>query len=303
MAGVITTGNHPKALWPGVRKWFGRSYDQYPLECAMVFDSDTSNKAYEEDVEVTGFGLAPVKAQGNAVSYDSESQGYTKRYTHVAYALGFIVTKEELADNLYEIVGKRRAQALGFSMRQTKEVVAANILNRATESAYAGGDGKELLATDHPSIAGDWSNELAVAADLSEASLEDLLIQIRGATNSRGLQIAIKGQKLIVPPELSFEAERIVKSTLQNNTANNAVNAVRSMGLLPEGVMTYDYLTDADQWFVKTNCPAGLMNIKRSALEFSNDGDFDTDNAKAKAYERFSFGWTDPRGIFGSPGA
>lgn len=300
---VITTGNHPKALWPGVKEWFGRSYDEFPVECTMVFDTETSRKHREEDVEVTGFGLASVKAEGNAVSYDSESQGYTKTYTHVAYASGFIVTREERDDNLYEIVGKRRARALGFSMRQTKEVVAANVLNRATDSNYTGGDGKELLATDHPSLAGNWSNELAVAADLSEASLEDILIQIAQATNSRGLRIALQGRKLIVPPQLSFEAERIVKSTLQNDTANNAVNAMRSMGMLPEGVMTYHYLTDPDQWFVKTNCPAGLQMIMRTPVEFGKDNDFDTDNAKAKAYERYSVGWTDPRSVYGSPGA
>lgn len=300
---VITTGNHPKALWPGIKAWFGRSYDEFPIECTMVFDKETSRKNYEEDVEVTGFGLAGVKAEGNAVSYDSESQGYTKRYTHVAYALGFIVTREERDDNLYEVVGKRRSRALGFSMRQTKEVVAANVLNRATDSNYTGGDGKELLATDHPSLSGTWSNELSVAADLSEASLEDILIQIAQATNSRGLRIALQGRKLIVPPQLSFEAERIVKSNLQNDTANNAVNAMRSMGVLPDGVMTYHYLTDADQWFVKTNCPNGLQMVMRTGLEFTQDNDFDTDNAKAKAYERYSVGWTDPRSIYGSPGA
>lgn len=303
MAGVITTGNHPKALWPGIRAWFGRMYDEYPVECTQVFDQDTSEKAYEEDVEVTGFGLAPIKAEGQSLSFDSETQGYTKRYTHVAYALGYIVTKEELDDNLYEDVSKRRSRALAFSMRQTKEVVGANILNRATDSNYVGGDAKELLATDHPSLAGNWSNELSVAADLSEASLEDILIQIATANNSRGLRIALVGQKLIVPPQLSFEAERITKSTLQNDTANNAINAMKSKGLLPQGTMTYHYLTDPDQWFVKTNCPNGLMHIKRKALEFDKDNDFDTKNAKASAYERYSFGWTDPRCIFGSPGS
>lgn len=303
MAGVITTGNHPKALWPGIRKWFGRTYDEFPVECTMVFDTDSSDKAYEEDVEVTGFGLAPIKAEGASVSFDSETQGYTKRYMHVAYALGYIVTKEELDDNLYEIVSKRRSRALAFSMRQTKEVVGANILNRATDSNYTGGDGKELLATDHPSLAGNWSNELTTAADLSEASLEDIMIQIATATNARGLRIALMGQQLIVPPNLAFEAERIVKSNLQNDTANNAINAMKSKGLLPKGVMTYHYLTDTDQWFVKTNCPSGLQMLTRKALEFDKDNDFDTKNAKASAYERYAFGWTDPRCIYGSPGS
>jgi hypothetical protein len=303
MSGVITTGNHPKALWPGVNAWFGTSYKERPIECEMVFDREGSEKAYEEDVEVTGFGLAPQKAEGSAVSYDSHSQGYTKRYTHVAYGLGYIVTKEELADNLYEKVSKSRAKSLAFSMRQTKEIVGSNVFNRAFDSNYAGGDGKELLATDHPSLNGSWSNELAIAADLSEAALEDMFIQIMNATNSRGLKIALTPRKLIVPPNLSFEATRIVKSNLQNDTANNAVNAMKAMGLLPEGVMTYHYLTDTDAWFVKTDCPEGLKLFQRAAIEFTKDSDFDTENAKAKAYERYSFGWTDPRCLFGSPGA
>lgn len=303
MAGVITTGNHPAALWPGVRKWFGKNYDEFPVEYSKVFDTVQSEKAYEEDVEATGFGLPAVKAQGSAISYDSDAQGYTKRYTHISYALGYIVTHEEMKDNLYEEVSKRRSRALAFSMRQGKEVVMANILNRATDSNYTGGDGKELLATDHPSLAGDWSNELAVAADLSEASLEDLLIQIGQAKNSRGLRIAIQGKKLIVPVNLAFEATRILKSNLQNDSANNAINAMKSMGVLPEGVFVYHYLTDTDQWFVKTNVPNGLMHIEREAMVFDKDGDFDTMNAKAKAFERYSAGWTDPRGIYGSPGA
>jgi hypothetical protein len=298
----ITTGNHPAALWPGVRKWFGKTYDEFPVEYSKVFTTDTSEKAYEKDIEATGFGLAAVKAQGSSISYDSDAQGYTKTYNHIAYALGYIVTHEEIKDNLYEEVGTRRSKALAFSMRQTKEVVMANILNRATDSNYAGGDGKELLATDHPSLAGNWSNELATPTDLSEASLEDLLIQIGQATNSRGLRIALNGQKLVVPINLGFEAERIVKSTLQNDTPNNAINALRSMGMLPEGVFVYHYLTDTDQWFVKTSAPNGLMHIEREALAFDKDADFDTKNAKAAAYERYSGGWTDPRGIYGSPG-
>lgn len=303
MAGVITTGNHPKALWPGVNAWFGAKYQEHPLECTQVFNKSTSRKNYEEDVEQTSFGLAPVKAEGAGVQYDSHSQGYTKRYTHVAYALGYIVTKEELDDNLYTEVSMKRAGSLAFSMRQTKETVAANIFNRAFDSSYTGGDGKELLATDHPSLAGDWSNELAVAADLSEASLEDLMIQIMNAKNSRGLKISLMARKLIVPPALAFEAERIVKSNLQSGTANNDLNAMKSMGMLPEGVMVWHYLTDDDAWFLKTNAPEGIKHIERKAIEFTKDNDFDTDNAKAKAYERYTFGWTDPRAVYGSAGA
>jgi len=228
MAGVITTGNHPKALWPGMRKFWGREYNEHPLEYTQIFEVERSEKNYEEDTEVTGFGLAPVKAQAGAVSYDSESQGPTKRYTHITYGLGYIVTREELEDNLYEVVSKRRIKALAFSIRQTEEIVAANVLNRAFNSSYTGADGKELCATDHPTVSGTQQNELSTAADLSEASLEDMMIQIMQAQNSRGLRISLMPKKLIVPPQLAFDAERIVKSTLQPGTANNVGTASSS---------------------------------------------------------------------------
>lgn len=303
MAGVITTGNHPKALWPGVKAWWGRQYDEHQEEFVDLFDADTSTKNYEEDVQVTGFGMAPVKAEGASVQYDSETQGITSRYTHVAYALGYIVTREELDDNMYEVVSKRRAQALAFSMRQTKETVAANVYNRAFTAAYSGGDGKELLATDHPTLSGDQSNELATAADFSEASLEDLIIQIMGATNERGLKISLMPRCLIVPRQTWFEANRVLKSTLQNDTANNAINALKATNALPEGIKVNHYLSDQDAWFVRTNAPRGMLHYQRTPIEFTQDNDFDTENAKAKNYERYSFGWTDFRGLYGSPGA
>jgi phage major head subunit gpT-like protein len=252
---------------------------------------------------LTGFGLAPVKNQGGSISYDSETQGITSRLTNVTYALGYVVTMEELQDNLYEMVSKRRAKALAFSMRQTKETVAANILNRGFNSSYTGGDGKELLATDHPTLDGTQSNELTVAADLSEAALEDLLVQIMQAKNSRGLRIALKGDKLIVPPALFYEANRILKSALQNDTANNAINALKATNALPGGIVLNHYLTDSDAWFIKTNCPEGLIYQERMAMEFEQDNDFDTKNAKAAAVERYVFGWCDWRSIFGTPGA
>lgn len=301
---VISTGNHPKALWPGVNTWFGQKYSEHPMECSMVFDTTSSKKSYEEDVESVGFGLAPVKSQGGAVSYDTHAQGNTKRYTHIAYGLGYIVTREEMDDNLYKEVSMKRAGALAFSMRQTKETVAANIFNRGFSNSYTGADGKELFATDHPvQGGGTQSNEPSVDVDLSEAALEDLLIQIMNAQDARGMKISLMGKKLIVPPALAFEAQRIVGSELQNDTANNAINAVRSMGLLPEGVMVWHYLTDTDAWFIKTNAPDGVKHFQRVAMEFSRDKDFDTDNAKAKAYERYSYGWTDWRGVYGSQGA
>lgn len=301
---VITSGNHPKLLWPGVNKIWGRSYGEHPLECTSIFDSEGSNQSYEEDVHVTGFGLAPVKAEGNSTTYDSETQGYTSRYTNVAYSLGFIVTREEIDDNLYMKRAGTRAAALAFSMRQTKENVGANVLNRAFNNSYTGGDGLELCSTAHTDdVGGTWSNELATAADLSEASLEDMLVQISNAKNGKNLKISLMGQKLIIPTALQFEAERILKSSQRVATSDNDINAMASRGMLPGGIVINHYLTDTDAWFVKTNCPEGLKLYNRVGIEFSKDNDFDTDNAKAKAYERYSFGWTDPRGLYGTPGA
>ena len=300
---VITSGNHPKALWPGINAWWGRKYDEHKTEYTDLFDMETSDQSYEEDVQVKGFGLAPVKAEGAGISFDAEVQGFTKRYTNVAYALGYIVTYEELKDGLYETVSKRRSEALAFSMRQTKENVGANVYNRAFNSSYTGGDGKELLATDHPSSAGDWSNELATAADLSEASLEDLIIQIAGATNDKGLKISLMPRCLIVPRQLWFEANRILKSTLQNDSANNAVNVLKATNVLPEGIKLNHYLTDADAWFVRTNAPNGLKCFNLEAVSFTKDNDFGTKNALAACYERYVMGHTDPRALYGSPGA
>lgn len=300
---VITTGNHPKLLWPGLNALFGLTYNDIPLQHTMVFDVATSDKAYEEDQEITGFGLAPVKSEAGSISYDTHTQGPTTRYTNVTYGLGFIESREAVEDNQYKGRATSRTKALARSMRVTKETVMANIFNRAFNSSYTGGDGKEMIATDHPTVDGTQSNELSVAADLSEASLEDLLIQIMNATDSRGLRINLMGRKLIVPSNLAFEAERIVKSNLQNDTANNAVNAMRSMGLLPEGVMVWRYLTDVDAWFIKTDCMDALRLFNRRALSFEKDSDFDTDNFKHKATERYVGGWSDWRGVFGSPGA
>lgn len=300
MPGTITTGNHPKALWPGMHAFFGLSYKEHPEEWSQCFEVEKSAKNYEEDTLGTGFGLAPIKTEGGSVSYDSENQGYTKRYTHVAYGLGYIVTKEELDDNLYEILSRRRIKRLAFSMRHSKETVHALVLDRATNSSFTGGDGKELLATDHPTLSGNQSNELATAADFSEASLEDIIIQIGLAKNERGLQIALRPTKLVHPVNLMFDVNRVLKSELTPDTANNAINAVRLVGLKP---MVNHFLTDTDQWFVQTDCPNGMTTFERKMIEFTTDNDFDTENAKAKAYMRFSTGWTDFRGMYGSPGA
>ncbi|WP_299477005.1 Mu-like prophage major head subunit gpT family protein [uncultured Paracoccus sp.] len=303
MAGVETTGNHAKALWPGVRAWFGAKYNKHPQEWSKIFDARNSEKNYEEDVEITGYGLAPVKTEAGSVAYDSMNQGATKRYTHVVYGLGFITSEEEFEDNLYKDKSFRRTEFLAFSIAQTEEIVAANVLNRAFNSSYTGADGKELLATDHPSLAGTWANELGTAADLSEASLEDLCTLIMEAKNSRGLNIALMPKRLIVPPALAFDAERILKSQLQSGSETNDINALRSMGLFSEGAVVNHYLTDSDAFFVKTNAPYGLTRFTRRAAAIQKDGDFDTGNMKCKSTIRFSVGWTDPRGLYGTPGA
>lgn len=303
MAGVITTGNHPKALWPGIQAWFGLKYDQHKQYCDMMFDITDSSKAYEENVESTGFGLAPIKSEGSSVEYDSTTQGPTTRYTPNVYSLGYIVTEEELEDNQYEQLAKGRSEALAFSMYTTKQIVASNIFNRAFNSSYVGGNGVEMISTAQVTDDGTQSNRLAVDADLSEASLEDMLVQISQAKNGRGLEIDLRGEMLIVAPANMFEAQRILKSTLQSGTANNDVNAIKDMGLLPKGFIHNPYLTDADAWFVRTNAPSGLKGFRRRGLTFTRDNDFDTSNAKAKASERYSFGWTDWRGVYGTSGA
>jgi len=306
--GIINTGSFAKALWPGISKWYGETYNEWPEEYTALFDHATSNKAYEEEVGVSGFGLAQEKTQGAGVAFDEASQAFITRYINKTYALGFIVTQEAMEDNQYDlsVLGKAKAKALAFSMRQTKEIIAANIYNRAFTGSGnpTYGDGKVLCASDHPLKAGgSFSNVLAVAADLSEAALEQACIDIGGFVNDRGLKISIMPESLHIPKELMFEAERILKSTLQNDTANNAVNALRSTGMFKKGVKVNHYFTDADAWFIRTNCPEGMKYFERVATEFGMDNDFDTYNARFKARFRCAFGNTDPRGIFGSAGA
>jgi len=303
MAGIITTASHPKALWPGIKAFWGQVYEEHKEEYSELFDSDTSSMNYEEDVQLTGFGLAPVKSEGSGVAYDSELQGFTTRYTHVAYALGYIVTKEELDDNLYEQVSRRRAAALAMSFRQTKENVGANIYNRAFNSTYLGGDGVSLANTAHPNTSGGtFANKPSVDADLSEASLEDALTAIMGFQNDRGLLINVMPRSLIVARQNFWNANRILKSAYTPTTANNAVNVLVATNALPEGIVMNHYLTSPNAWFVRTNIQNGLKYYSRVGIQFDQDNDFDTMNAKAKGYERYSFGWTDPRAIFGVNG-
>lgn len=302
MAGVITRSNHPDALWPGVKDWFGLSYDKHPKEWREIFDPQSSDKAYEYLVEATGFGLASVKPEGQSVVYDSDQQGVKNTWTNVTYGLGYIVTEEELEDDQYEYVSRRRARSLAFSMNQTEEIVHANVLNRAFSGSYVGGDGVSLISAAHPTLSGAQSN-LITAADFSEASLEDGLKQIARATNARGLKIALQATKLIVSVGDMFNAQRILYSELRPGTANNDINAVKSMGMLPSGVTVNHYLTDQDAWFLQTNAPDGLVSLRRRELVFQQDNDFDTDNAKAKSTQRYVPGWGDWRGLYGSEGA
>lgn len=300
---TITTGNHPKHLWPGVHDFFGQSYSDHREEWRDLFDVKSSTMSYEELVQDTGFGLAPIKTQGASVSYDTDAQGFTKRFTHVVYALGFIVTREERDDNQYTKVATKRAGSLKRSMIQTKENVCANVYNRATTSGYTGGDGVVLLSASHPTLSGNQSNILATPADLSEQAIEDMIIQIMGAKDDRGLTIKLMPQSLHIARQNWFEANRILKSTLQNDTANNAINVLRAENMLPGGVKPNHYFTDADQWFIRTDCPDSMVFFQRDPLEFTKDNDFDTENAKAKARERYSCSHGDWRGVYGSPGA
>ena len=301
--GVISTGSIPKLLWPGLHAVWGQEYKELEQEWRPLFDVDTSDKNYEEDVLLPGFGLAPVKPEGTGILYDTTQQVYVSRYTHVAYGLGFILTFEEIEDNLYEKAALNRTGKLARSFRQTKENVGANVYNRAFNGSYVGGDGVSMISTSHPTQAGLQSNRLTVDADLSEASLEDISIQIMNATDDRGLRINLEGRSLIVPPSLVFEATRILQSQLQNDTANNAINAMKAMGLFPEGIKVNRYLTDTDAWFVRTDAKNSVTCFERNKAMFAQDNDFDTSNLKYKGYERYSFGWSDWRGVWGSQGS
>lgn len=301
---IINTGALASALLPGVNEWFGNMYKRYPDEFSQIFDVYKSDMNTEKDVNVHGFGLGVVKLEGESVSYDVMQQGFSKYYQHVTYGLGFVITQEAIEDNLYMQLARSESEALALSMKQVKENVAANILNRAFNSSYVGADGVELCSTAHLlSRGGNFSNKIAVAADLSELALEQALIDISLFVDDASLKMQSRGIKLIIPPQLQFEACRILKSDLQNDSANNAINAMRSEGMLPGGYAINHYLTDADAWFIKTDAPSGLKHFVRRALVMDNDTEFNSNNMLYKATERYSFGWTDPRGIYGSPGA
>lgn len=304
VGGVITTGSHPKALWPGVHAFWGQIYEAHAEEYPDLYDIESSDKAYEEDVQITGFGTAPVKAEGGPISYDSEIQGFIQRYTHIAYALGYKVTYEEIRDNLYEVIGMRRAKANAFSIAQTIENIAAAVYNDAfTGAVFTFGDGVQMLSTAHlNATGGTFSNRLSPDADLSETSLEDIIVQAMGLQNDRGLLVNIMAQSLHVARQEWFNANRILKSVLQSDTANNNLNVLKATNALPKGIKMNHYFTAPHAWFVRTNCPQGMTMFWRDRPEFTQDNDYDTKNAKASTYMRFSVGGTDPRSVLGSNG-
>ena len=299
---AISRGQLVKELEPGLNALFGLEYKNYANEHAEIFDTENSDRAFEEEVMLSGFANAPIKAEGTGVSFDNAQETFTARYTHETLALAFAITEEAIEDNLYDRLASRYTKALARSMANTKQVKAAKVLNNGFGTAD-GGDGKELLAADHPIVTGTEQNELTTAADLNETSLEQALIDIAALTDERGLKIAAKGMKLIVPSALQFTAERLMKSTQRVGTADNDINAVVSMGMIPQGYTVNHYLTDTDAWFVKTDVPNGLKHFVRAPLKTAMEGDFTTGNVRYKARERYSFGFSDWRGIFGSPGA
>ena len=293
-----------KELEPGLNALFGMEYDRYENEHAEIFEQESSDRAFEEEVILSGFGAAPVKGEGAAVSYDSANEGPVSRYTHETIALAFSITEEAIEDNLYDRLSSRYTKALARSMAHTKQVKAASILNNAFSTVNTYGDTLELCSDVHTTVGGGtFKNELSVAADLNETSLEQALIDIAAFIDERGLKIAIQGRKLIIPPELQFVAERLMGSAQRPGTADNDVNAMRSMGMLPEGYVVNHFLTDTDAFFIKTDAPNGFKHFERTPLSTSMEGDFDTGNVRYKARERYSFGVSDVRCVFGSPGA
>ena len=297
---AISRAQLVKELEPGLNALFGLEYKQYANEWNEIFDSESSDRAFEEEVMLAGFSNAAVKPEGQGVQFDDAQETFTARYTNETIALAFAITEEAIEDNLYDRLASRYTKALARSMANTKQVKAAAVLNNGFNASFAGGDGKALFADDHPTIAGSFKNELETGADLNETSLEQALIDIGKMTDERGLKIAARGMKLIIPSELQFTADRLMKSEGRTGTADNDINAIRNMGMIPQGYTVNHFLTNAKKWFVKTDVPNGLKHFVRSPIKTSMEGDFDTGNVRYKARERYVFGFSDPRGIFGS---
>ena len=301
---AISRAQLVKELEPGLNALFGLEYKRYENEAGQIFDNESSDRAFEEEVMLSGFGTADVKPEGSGVQYDDAQETYTARYTHETVALAFALTEEAIEDNLYDRISSRYTKALARSMATSKQVKGANVLiNAFAASGYNGGDGESLCVNAHPTLNGNQSNIPSTATDLSETSLEQALIDIAGYQDERGLKIAAQGQKMIIPKELQFTAERIMKSQGRVGTADNDINAIKNMGMVPQGFTVNHYLTDTDAWFIKTDVPNGMKHFVRAPLKTAMEGDFDTGNVRYKARERYSFGWSDWRGIYGNQGA
>ena len=301
---AISRAQLAKELEPGLNALFGLEYARYDDEASEIYDTESSERAFEEEVMLSGFGSAPVKQEGSAITFDDAQEAYTARYTHETIALAFSITEEAIEDNLYDRLASRYTKALARSMANTKQVKGAATLNNAFDSTFAGGDGKELCATDHPLVNnGSLRNEPSTDADLNATSLENALIDIAAFVDERGLKVSVRGQKLIIPPALQFVADRLLESTLRPGSADNDVNAMRNMGMLPQGYVVNHYLTDTDAFFIKTDAPRGFVHFERMPMSTKMEGDFDTGNVRFKARERYSYGYSDPRCVYGSKGA
>ena len=300
---AISRAQLVKELEPGLNALFGLEYNRYDNEAALIFATETSDRAFEEEVMLSGFGAAATKTEGAMVTFDDAKEVYTARYTNETIALAFAITEEAIEDNLYDRLAARYTRALARSMAHTKQVKGATVLNNAFTSG-TGGDGSFLCVTTHPlATGGTWSNALATAADLSETSLEQALIDIAAFVDERGVKIALQAQRMIIPKELQFTAERIMRSPQRVGTADNDINAIYQMGMVPQGYHVNHFLADTDAWFLITDAPNGLKHFVRAPIKTAIEGDFDTGNVRFKARERYTFGWSDPRGIFGTPGA
>jgi hypothetical protein len=301
---AISRAQLAKELEPGLNALFGMEYARYENEHAEIFETESSDRAFEEEVLIVGFGNAEVKTEGQGVNYDQASEGFTARYTHETVALAFSLTEEAVEDNLYDRLGARYTKALARSMAHSKQVKAANVLNNAFSSSFTGGDGVSLINTSHPLAGGGTlANRQTTMADLNETSLENALISISTFVDDRNMILALQGTKLIVPPQLQFVADRLLESPGRVGTSDNDINAVRNMGLLPQGYAVNHFLTDTDAFFLLTDCPDGFKHFERSPISTSMEGDFDTGNVRYKARERYSFGFSNPRAVFGSQGA
>jgi len=300
---AISRSQLVKELEPGLNALFGLEYKRYENEHEEIFDKETSERAFEEEVMLSGFGNAAIKAEGSGVSYDQANETFTARYTHNTIALAFAITEEAIEDNLYDRLASRYTKALARSMANTKQVTGANVLNNGFSTSYPGGDGSPLFSTTHATIAGTFQNTLTTAADLNETSLEQSLIDIANFTDERGLKVAAQGTKLIVPVQLQFTAERLMKSAGRVGTSDNDINAIKNMGMVSGGYTVNHFLTDTDAFFIKTDAPNGLKYFERSPIRTSMEGDFDTGNMRYKARERYSFGYSNWRAVFASQGA